>query len=112
MSSESNCGEIQTHDYRTLKDVVAAYVPTEYFRISRFEYPPGAAFAGRALAGRVYVLSGSCAFTFHKTQLSLNAGKSANLPAGTYEFRTVGDTSVDLVRVWALSQPTSTEGGL
>jgi hypothetical protein len=77
--------------------------PADDYRISRQTYEQGTAFPGRMRTGRVYVLSGRCAYSFGSASVQIAAGEFCDLVAGDFNFHVVGDGPCSLVLVWDLS---------
>ena len=76
------------------------YVPAERYRISRRRYPAHTKFSGSMRPGLVYVLRGSCTYSFEHS-VQLEARSIGNLPGGPYSFD-VGDEDLEIVLVWEL----------
>ncbi len=78
------------------------FVPSERFRISRYNYPAGARFSGGMLAGTCFVLSGQCSLTFGNDCAAIGEKDMVNVPGGSYSLQVDGQKPVELVFVWAL----------
>jgi hypothetical protein len=85
-----------------VESIRALHQPPEHFRVSPNRFLASTAFVGIGRAGRKYVMSGSCSFTIGASTWELHAGDIADLPAGEYEFRVLGEEPVEFVSVWEL----------
>jgi hypothetical protein len=80
------------------------FVPSKMYRISRSEYQPGTRFPGSMRAGFVFVIHGSCSYSFQRENhtLRLTGGEYAETPAGHFTFEVLGTHAVEIVHVWRL----------
>jgi quercetin dioxygenase-like cupin family protein len=88
----------------TLDKIREPFIPADRFRVSSYEYPSGAEFAGASTEGVCYVLQGQITYRFEKFsfEISLSAGEFANLPAGSHLVLVGKEQAVSLVKVWEL----------
>ncbi len=84
----------------TLDSVRALLPSTKRFRVSFYRYPAGADFRGAAIAGRWYVLEGSCTIMVGSSSWVLVTGDIVQLPAGEYRLCLDGSGPVELVCTW------------
>ncbi len=76
----------------------------ERYRVSHHRYPPGTSFPGRAMAGTVYIIQGTCRYMFGDEEFLLHSGQCCELPEGGFTFKVVGDEPVEEVKVWLLPE--------
>ena len=98
---------LSQHDWPTDTDVTldavrALHTPSGHYRISPGSYPAGTTFPGTTRAGRVYVLSGACSYTFDGSTVELSSASYFDHPEGRYHFSVADDADVSLVHVWLL----------
>ncbi|MFN3192897.1 MAG: hypothetical protein ACE361_20475 [Aureliella sp.] len=86
----------------TLDAVRSLHTPSGHYRISPGSYPAGTSFSGFARAGRVYILSGACSYTFGDSTVQLTAPSYFDHPEGGYNFAVDSVDDVSLVHVWLL----------
>ena len=86
----------------TLDSVRLWHTPAGHYRISPGAYPAGTSFSGSTRAGRVYILSGSCSYTFDGSTVQLAGPTYLDHPEGRFNFAVDGDDAVSLVNVWLL----------
>lgn len=77
------------------------YEPEQNFRISKYEYPPKTEFPGQMRSGTCFVLEGQCRYSFDE-DITLGPQEVVDLPAGSYEFKVLGDEPLIIVLVWPL----------
>lgn len=94
----------------TLEAIREMYVPPSHHRISPNRYEAGVAFSGTSRAGRLYVLSGACSKKVGEWGAVLHAGMYADFPAGSFEFKVLGEQQVRLVNVWLIPEEYGAKG--
>lgn len=79
------------------------YATSSDIRIRTQRYEPGTSFVGSSRLGAFYVVSGACRLRFRDSSaVTLEANTYATLPEGQYELEVVGESSVEIIRVWCL----------
>ena len=88
----------------TLDAIRAMHSPASHYAIRPNRYDAGVAVSGRSMAGRLYVLEGSCSRTVGPWTAMLRKGMFVDYSAGAYEFKVLGMSEVRLVNVWLLPE--------
>lgn len=77
------------------------YLGEDRIRVSKHVYPAGVLVSGSMLAGRCFVLKGSCCYTFSKEEpLTLRNGQYADFPQGPYSVQAVDGADAEVLMVW------------
>ncbi len=83
-----------------LEHSLRAQFPSPTYRVSRYTYPAGTAFAGAMQASTCHVLQGSCSFTFGDENFQISAGQQHELREGSHRFQVHSAEDVILLMVW------------
>jgi len=91
--------------------VLSELFPSPKYRVSSMSYETGTSFSGSAESSLVYVLSGCCEYVFDGSKAVISSNQYGDLPTGNFDFRVIGESSVELVNVWNLEEIKVKRGG-
>jgi len=83
------------------------YSPRSKYRVSGYDYESGSSIPGAHRKGMMFVISGSCKYTFGEHSAILHKGSYFDIQSGTYQLSVLGNKSLKIVFVWDIGEPSA-----